>query len=105
VNSQPTVDLITRAVGEGKSQPDIGRAEAMRRSMLAMIGSGDPQFAHPSNWAPFIVVGEGGPAAAAPAPKPNAESPSASAPPASKPATRKKPASHGDPDWGTKILR
>jgi hypothetical protein len=37
----------------------IGHAEAMRRSMLAMIETGDPHEAHPSYWAPFVVVGEG----------------------------------------------
>ncbi len=41
--------------------PAIGRAEALRRSMLAlMAGEGEAHFAHPILWAPFIVVGEGG---------------------------------------------
>jgi hypothetical protein len=31
----------------------------MRRSMLAMIESGDAKEAHPAYWAPFVVVGEG----------------------------------------------
>ena len=39
--------------------PDIGRAEALRRSMLALMD--DPRFAHPFYWAPFMIVGEGGP--------------------------------------------
>ena len=38
----------------------IGRAEALRRAMLAMIDQGKPAEAHPANWAPFVVVGEGG---------------------------------------------
>jgi hypothetical protein len=60
VNSHATVNLITKAVAEMKSDPKVGRAEAMRRSMLAMIDQGKPNEAHPAFWAPFIVVGEGG---------------------------------------------
>ena len=37
----------------------IGRAEAMRQSMLAMIDKGTVAEAHPAFWAPFVVVGEG----------------------------------------------
>ena len=40
--------------------PKIGRAEALRRSMLALIDKGPERFAHPAAWAPFVVVGEGG---------------------------------------------
>jgi CHAT domain-containing protein len=36
----------------------MGRAEAMRRSMQALIARGG-SLAHPANWAPFVVVGEG----------------------------------------------
>ena len=38
--------------------PKLGWAEALRRSMQALIASGGG-FAHPANWAPFVVVGEG----------------------------------------------
>jgi len=38
--------------------PKLGWAEALRRSMQALIASGG-RFAHPANWAPFVVVGEG----------------------------------------------
>ena len=38
----------------------IGRAEAMRQSMIELIDKGSPQEAHPAFWAPFVVVGEGG---------------------------------------------
>ena len=61
VDSDSTVKLITRALAIMASDKSIGRAEAMRRSMLAMIESGDPKEAHPAYWAPFIVVGEGSP--------------------------------------------
>jgi len=38
----------------------VGRAEALRRSMLAVINKKNDKFAsHPSYWAPFVVVGEG----------------------------------------------
>jgi CHAT domain-containing protein len=38
--------------------PHVGRAEALRRAMLALIDKGGAQ-AHPAYWAPFVVVGEG----------------------------------------------
>jgi tetratricopeptide (TPR) repeat protein/CHAT domain-containing protein len=60
VNSEATVKLITQAFDEIKADPKLGRAEAMRRSMVAMIGTDG--LAHPSLWAPFVVVGEGAPA-------------------------------------------
>jgi CHAT domain-containing protein len=60
VASQATVKLITGTVGRMASDKSIGRAEAMRQSMLALIDKGEAYEAHPANWAPFIVVGEGG---------------------------------------------
>ncbi len=60
VSSEATVKLITRAAAEMKAVPNIGRAEAMRRSALALIDHGEPGEAHPAIWAPFVVVGEGG---------------------------------------------
>jgi CHAT domain-containing protein/tetratricopeptide (TPR) repeat protein len=59
VYSEATVKLITGAVGEMARDAKVGRAEAMRRSMLALIGPGSKEEAHPSFWAPFVVVGEG----------------------------------------------
>jgi CHAT domain-containing protein len=58
VNSAATVDLITGAFGEMQAHPEIGRAEAMRRAMAALIARGG-RNAHPAFWAPFAVVGEG----------------------------------------------
>lgn len=60
VTSGSTVRLIIDAVGAASAEPAIGRAEALRRAMLKMIASGRPHESHPSYWAPFIVVGEGG---------------------------------------------
>jgi CHAT domain-containing protein len=60
VASEPTVKLITKALDELKHDPKIGRAEALRRSMLSMIDTGNPYEAHPAFWAPLVLVGEGG---------------------------------------------
>jgi CHAT domain-containing protein len=59
VYSDATVKLITTALREMARDPKVGRAEAMRRSMLALIDKGQPHEAHPAYWAPFVVVGEG----------------------------------------------
>ena len=59
VDSAATVDLITSAVGATAHDKTLGRAEALRRAMLAMIDKGEPHQAHPAFWAPFVVVGEG----------------------------------------------
>jgi len=59
VYSDTTVKLITGAISSLAAQSSIGRAEAMRRSMLALIDHGAPRESHPAFWAPFIVVGEG----------------------------------------------
>ena len=60
VASDAAVLITTRAFAELKESPDIGRAEAVRRAMLAMLEDGSrPEAAHPSFWAPFVLVGEG----------------------------------------------
>jgi CHAT domain-containing protein len=57
-----TVSLITGAVAELAKDPKIGRSEALRRSMLTMLGpSNSPDFSHPMAWAPFVIAGEGRP--------------------------------------------
>ena len=61
VQSEAAVKLTTRMLTEAAENPGIARAEALRRSMLALMD--DPEnehFAHPLFWAPFVVVGEGG---------------------------------------------
>jgi CHAT domain-containing protein len=58
VDSNATVNLITKAFDEIKGDSRIGRAEALRRSMLALVGTGG-RNAHPTTWAPFVLVGEG----------------------------------------------
>ena len=58
VDSRATVSLVTKAFSEIRADAHVGRSEALRRSMLALIDSGG-RNAHPTNWAPFVVVGEG----------------------------------------------
>ena len=60
VDFAATVKLITGAMRRLAANKSMGRAEAMRQSMLALIDKGTPQEAHPAYWAPFVVVGEGG---------------------------------------------
>jgi hypothetical protein len=44
-----------------KTDPKAGRAEAVRRGMLAyMNDKSDPWSGYPAFWGPFSVVGEGG---------------------------------------------
>jgi CHAT domain-containing protein/tetratricopeptide (TPR) repeat protein len=84
VDSDATVNLITGAVAAMTREPRLTQAEALRRSMLALIATGGRE-AHPAYWAPFIVVGSSGPAApelsveAAP-PAPAKAAPAATAP-------------------------
>jgi CHAT domain-containing protein len=59
VDSDATVALIKGAFAELKANPKLGRAEALRRSMLTLIDGGNAARAHPAAWAPFVVVGEG----------------------------------------------
>jgi hypothetical protein len=63
VNSDATVKLITGAMSSLAANNRIGRAEAMRQSMLALIETRKSYESHPFFWAPFVVVGEGGGAA------------------------------------------
>ena len=70
VDSDAAVKLVTRAIAALAEDPlakdkIIGRAEALRRAMLsAMVDTTRPAnwvpASHPSVWAPFVVVGEGG---------------------------------------------
>jgi CHAT domain-containing protein len=60
VESHAAIGLITSAIGEMSRDAGVGRAEALRRAMLALIDRGETCEAHPSYWAPFVVVGEGG---------------------------------------------
>ena len=58
VQSDAATALTTRMFQTIKDNPLVGRAEALRQSMMALATN--PQTAHPFFWAPFVVVGEGG---------------------------------------------
>ncbi|MFT4118855.1 tetratricopeptide repeat protein [Bradyrhizobium sp.] len=61
VDSDAAVRLTTGAFSELTAHPGIGRAEALRRSMRALIADrSSPRNADPAVWAPFVLVGEGG---------------------------------------------
>jgi CHAT domain-containing protein len=61
VDSDAATRLTTTTFDILKNDLSIGRAEALRRAMLAyMNDAADPLNAYPGLWAPFVVVGEGG---------------------------------------------
>jgi CHAT domain-containing protein/Tfp pilus assembly protein PilF len=59
VSSDAAVAITTGVTEAMLSHPEIGRAEALRRSISALIAKGGNN-AHPSVWAPFVLVGNGG---------------------------------------------
>ncbi|MGI9403975.1 MAG: CHAT domain-containing tetratricopeptide repeat protein, partial [Hyphomicrobium sp.] len=61
VNSYAATMLTSRTFAEMRKDQRLGRADAFRRAMLALMDDPTrPWAAHPSVWAPFIVGGEGG---------------------------------------------
>lgn len=58
VNSDAAVAITTGTIDAMKTHPDIGRAEALRRSISALISKGG-ETAQPAIWAPFVLVGTG----------------------------------------------
>jgi CHAT domain-containing protein len=109
VGSHAAVKLTTGAFAALKAKPAIGRAEALRVSMRELIENGEGLEAHPAQWAPFVVVGEGGSqlqTASLPTPSPADADPKAETPakeePAAAPARpRPKPPARKSksPDW------
>ena len=66
VDSDAAVKLTTKAFAAMRADPSIGRAEAMRLAVLAVMRDRSRPAhwipaAHPAVWAPFVVVGEGAP--------------------------------------------
>lgn len=59
VDSEATTRL-TGHMFRAMHERHLTRAEAHRQAILAMLRDDDPDFSHPSLWAPFIVVGDGG---------------------------------------------
>lgn len=61
VREEAAVSLVTNTLATAAAaDKSLGRAEALRRAMVALADSSRPEIAHPSYWAPFVVVGEGG---------------------------------------------
>jgi CHAT domain-containing protein len=65
VDSAATAKLITTAMGALAKDKSLGRAEALCQAMLSVMAdtsrpSNWVPASHPSVWAPFVVVGEGG---------------------------------------------
>jgi tetratricopeptide (TPR) repeat protein/CHAT domain-containing protein len=59
--SDAAVLLTTGAFAALAHEPSIGRAEAFRLAMMAMLDPSKPaEFAHPQAWGPFVLAGEGG---------------------------------------------
>lgn len=60
VESGAAVRLTTGTFDALRADPSIGRSEALRRVMIAMINDKSNEWnAYPAFWAPFVVVGEG----------------------------------------------
>jgi CHAT domain-containing protein/Tfp pilus assembly protein PilF len=61
VETNAAFKLTTGAFAALRRNPEIGRAEALRRSIQALIADrSSANNADPSTWAPFVLVGEGG---------------------------------------------
>lgn len=59
VVSDSTVLLTSGTMRALQAQPDLRRAQALQQAMLQLLDETD--YAHPIYWAPFVLVGEGGP--------------------------------------------
>jgi CHAT domain-containing protein len=65
VDSRAAVKITTETFRSLSSEPSAGRAEALRRAILAAMTDPDRTKEegpadHPSVWGPFVLVGEGG---------------------------------------------
>jgi CHAT domain-containing protein len=59
VNSDSAVVLLTGTFAAIAADPKLSHAQALQKSMLAMIDNPQrPDWADPKYWAPFVVVGE-----------------------------------------------
>lgn len=59
VISEAAERLTTGMFAELSRDPGIGRAEALRRSEMALLDDpARPHLAHPAAWAPFVIVGQ-----------------------------------------------
>jgi CHAT domain-containing protein len=59
VETQSAVSLMTGTFDALAADPRLSHAEALRKSILAMIGNAKhSELSDPKFWAPFVVVGE-----------------------------------------------
>lgn len=58
VESQSAMLLTTRTFESYINNANMGRSQALQQAMLHVMQN--PQFAHPTYWAPYALVGEGG---------------------------------------------
>jgi tetratricopeptide (TPR) repeat protein len=60
VYSDAAVQIVTGMLKKLQQSPDLTRAEALRLAMIDLLDDEDqPRLAHPAQWAPFFLVGEG----------------------------------------------
>ena len=59
VVSDAAVEINVRLFEILSEEPNLGRAEALRRATRDVRRSGGPGRAHPRFWAPFVLVGDG----------------------------------------------
>lgn len=60
VDSGAATRLTTSTFDLLKNEPKIGRADALRRAMLAYVDdTSSPRNAYPAMWGPFALIGEG----------------------------------------------
>lgn len=61
VRDDAAARLISDTLARVRADPEMSRATALQQAMLALMEDPrDPSLAHPSAWAPFVVVGDGG---------------------------------------------
>lgn len=61
VRDDAAARLTTETLSRIGEDATIGRSQALRQAMLSLMqDESDQSLAHPSAWAPFIIVGEGG---------------------------------------------
>jgi CHAT domain-containing protein len=58
VESESAMRLTTQTFSTYQKDPQIRRSEALRQAMLTTMAT--PKFSHPTYWAPYALVGEGG---------------------------------------------
>jgi CHAT domain-containing protein len=69
VHSQSARQLVTDLFKRQADDPTLGRSEALRRAMMALVdgpgylnsdGKTEFAYAHPLFWAPYTIIGDGG---------------------------------------------